>query len=134
MEHRPITAQRQLLLDILHEARGHLGAKELYRRAADRDPRISLATVYRNLRLFKEIGLVDELRLDDTRCSYEMRSPTEHHHLICTACGQVIEFETPLVARLASEIRRTQSFEVTKSVLYLEGRCEQCGEKAKEGS
>ena len=127
LENRPVTAQRQLLLDILRDAKGHLGAKELYRKAADRDPRISLATVYRNLRLFKELGLVDEWRLDEMHCCYEIRSSTEHYHLICTACGQVIEFESPLIARLATEVRRSRRFDVARAVLYLEGRCRECG-------
>ena len=56
---RPATLQRQLLLDTLREAKGHLDARELYRQAMEKDPRISLATVYRNLRLFKELELVD---------------------------------------------------------------------------
>ena len=56
LKERPLTTQRRLLLDILREAEGHLDARELFQRAIDKDPRISLATVYRNLRLFKELG------------------------------------------------------------------------------
>ena len=120
------TSQRRLLLDTLLESDEHLDARELYRRAADRDPRISLATVYRNLRLFKELGLVEERRLEGTHCCYELRTPGEHHHLICTRCGQIAEFRSGLVGRLVSDIERERRFRVTRAMLYLEGYCGQC--------
>lgn len=123
---RLTTSQRQLLLDTLLEAGEHLDAKQLYRRAADKDPRISLATVYRNLRLFKELGLVEERRLEGAHCCYELRTPGEHHHLVCTRCGQVAEFRSALVGRLVSDIERERCFRVTRAMLYLEGHCGQC--------
>jgi Fe2+ or Zn2+ uptake regulation protein len=123
---RPVTAQRRLLLDILRKANSHLDAKELYQRAIERDRHISLATVYRNLRLFKEMGLVDEIRLDDVHCYYEIKHPAEHYHLVCTACGQVIEFESPLIAKLVSEVEHNCGFHTNKAVLHLEGYCNRC--------
>jgi Fe2+ or Zn2+ uptake regulation protein len=59
---RVSTPQRRLLFDVLRQAKGCLDARELYRRAVEKDPHISLATVYRNLRLFKELGLVEEAK------------------------------------------------------------------------
>ncbi|RLC71408.1 MAG: transcriptional repressor [Chloroflexi bacterium] len=128
---RPSTPQRQLLLDILREAKGHLDARELYRRAIEKDPRIGLATVYRNLRLFKELGLVEERRLDEAHCYYEIKGTTEHYHMVCRACGRVIEFESPLVSKLVAEVQRNSDFDVIRAVLYLEGYCRKCedGEK-----
>jgi len=55
-----VTSQRRLLLDLIRQSEGHLDADELYRLAKEREPRISLSTVYRTLRLFKELGLVEE--------------------------------------------------------------------------
>jgi Fe2+ or Zn2+ uptake regulation protein len=127
-ENRPKTHQRRLLLNILREAEGHLDARELYRRASDRDPRISLATVYRNLRLFKELGLVDERRLDEAQCYYEIKRSTEHYHLVCTACGRVIEFDSPIVGDLVAEMQRNSNFDVVRAVLHLEGYCSKCKE------
>ena len=126
---RPVTAQRQLLLGILHEAKGHLDAKELYRRAIEIDRHISLATVYRNLHLFKELGLVDEIRLDEIHCYYEIRRSTEHYHLVCTACGRVIEFESPLITKLVAEVRHKCDFQANRAVLRMEGYCQGCKEK-----
>jgi Fur family ferric uptake transcriptional regulator len=130
---RPLTAQRRLILDILREAECHLDARELYQRAIQKDQHISLATVYRNLRLFEEVGLVDERRLDEVHCYYEIKRSTEHYHLICRACGRVLEFESPTVSKLVDEVQRNSDFYVSKAELYLEGYCRECRGK-KEGS
>ena len=125
---RPVTPQRKLLLNIIQEAQTHLDAKELYRRAIERDPGISLATVYRNLRLFKEQGLIEERRLDETRRYYEIKRPGEHQHLLCRSCGHVIEFESPQIQKLIEEVERRNNFSVSKVELYLEGYCQECRE------
>ena len=130
---RPATPQRRLLLDILRHVKGHLDARELYQRAIEKDPRISLATVYRNLRLFKELGLVDEMHLDEARCHYEIRRSTNHYHLVCKCCGRVTESESLAVANLLDEVQRTSDFDVTRAVLYLEGYCRNCKDKEKRG-
>ena len=132
MKDRPLTAQRQLLMDTLREAGGHLDARELYRRASAKDPHISLATVYRNLRLFREIGLVDERRLDVAHCYYEIKRSREHYHLVCRTCGQVMEFESPLVGKLVDDVQRKSDFDVTRTVLYMEGYCRKCRESDRD--
>jgi Fur family ferric uptake transcriptional regulator len=124
----PITAQRRLLLGLIRSADGHVDAKELYRRATSKDKSISLATVYRSLRLFKEMGLVDERQLGQLRCYYEIRHPREHQHLVCKVCGKVVEFESDLIDRLMEQVQGEHGFEVTKAELYLEGYCQQCKE------
>jgi len=126
MKSRLLTPQRRLLLSVMQEAGRHLDAKELYRRASERDPSISLATVYRNLRLFKEQGIIDERHLGQMCCYYEMKRLGEHQHLVCESCGQVIEFESPLIRKLVTEVQRKNNFSVTKVELYLEGYCHKC--------
>jgi len=123
---RPWTSQRRLLLELLHDVEGHIDAKELYRRASARDESISPATVYRTLNLFKELGLVDEMRLDKVRCYYEIKQSPEHQHLVCQGCGKVIEFQNPLIGELIEAVRRQHGFNVTKAELYLEGYCPGC--------
>jgi len=122
----PLTAQRRLLLELLREADGHVDAKELYRRASVRDKSISPATVYRSLNLFKELGLIDEMRLDKVRCYYEIRQSPEHQHLVCQGCGKVIEFESPLVRKLMGTVRKKYGFKTANVELYLEGCCQEC--------
>jgi Fur family ferric uptake transcriptional regulator len=126
-----VTTHRQLLLDILREAKGHLDAKQLFQEAVKRDNRISLATVYRTLRLFKELGLVDEMRLDKTRCSYEIRKSGEHYHVICRGCGRVTEFKSTIVNQLVEEVRQRSGMTVIRAVLNLEGYCAKCSDKKK---
>jgi len=124
-----LTIQRRLLLNLVHDARGHIDAKELYRRASSQDESISLATVYRSLHLFKDLGLVEERRLGQLRCCYELKRSAEHQHLVCRGCGKVIEFETPVVQELVKKVQREHKFDVTRAELCLEGYCRQCSEK-----
>ena len=130
----PLTAQRRLLLELIRNAGGHIDAKELYRRATSADRSVSLATVYRSLRLFRELGLVDEGRLGRSSHYYEMRRPAGHQHFICRDCGRVIEFHTPLMGDLLGNIQQEQGFSVTKAEFYLEGHCPQCREDMGEGA
>jgi len=126
-----MTAQRQLLLELLRDADEHIDAKELYRRASARDESIGSATVYRNLNLFKQLGLVEERRLGKVSCCYEIKQSPEHQHLVCQGCGKIIEFQNPLVGKLIKAVRREHGFKVTKAELYLEGYCPECEEKEK---
>lgn len=121
-----ITAQRRLLLDLLRKAPGHLDADELYRLAKEKEPRISLSTVYRSLRLFKELGLIEERRFADEHHHYETKGKTEHHHLICLGCGRVVEFECPLTAKMKDDVGRECGFDVVNADVRLEGYCERC--------
>ena len=127
----PLTVQRRLLLELLRNAKRHIDAKELYRRASARDESISPATVYRSLNLFKHLGLVDEMRLGKVRCYYEIRQSPEHQHLVCQGCGKVIEFQNPHFQKLIEMIQREHSFNITRAKLYLEGYCPKCEEREK---
>ena len=126
----PNTRQRSLLLSIICEAKGHIDAKELFRRASGKDSSISTATVYRNLHLFKELGLIEERRLGQARCSYELKHPGQHQHLVCSGCGRTLDFECPL-SELVEKIKSEQGFLVTRAELFLEGFCPGCAEDRK---
>ena len=122
----PLTAQRRLLLQLMRDAGGHVDAKELYRRASSTDESISLATVYRSLRFFQELGLVEERRLGQSSLHYELRHPAEHQHFVCRDCGKIIEFQNPLLDQLVGTVQAEQGFSVTRAEFYLEGHCPQC--------
>lgn len=125
---RRVTSQRRLLLDIIQEAEGHLDADELFRRAKEREPRISFSTVYRNLQLFKELGLVEERHFLEEHHHYEVKGLEEHHHLVCLGCGRVVEFKSPSVKRIKDKIARESGFEITRAEVLLEGYCPRCRE------
>ena len=124
-----MTGQRALILDIISQRPGHLAADEVYSLARQRQPGISLSTVYRNLQALKKLGLIKELHFDDSHHHYEVKPSIEHHHLVCQGCGKVIEFESPLIRKLVRKVQRDHRFNVIKAELYLEGYCEQCKEK-----
>jgi Fur family ferric uptake transcriptional regulator len=132
MKGRPVTYQRKLLLNLIKKAGGHISAKELYRLASRRNESISLATVYRTLRLFKELGLVEERRLGQVYCHYEMKDSVEHQHLVCRSCGKVIEFESPLFSQLAEELQRDHGFILKKIDVCMEGYCQECAKEVSD--
>lgn len=121
-----VTTQRRVLLDLLRCSEGHLDADELHRLAKEREPRISLSTVYRSLRLFKELGLVDERRFADEHHLYEAKGEREHYHLVCLGCGKVIEFEHSALKKLKADVSRESGFEVVGADIRMEGYCESC--------
>ncbi len=121
-----ITSQRRLLLDILWQADGHLDADELFRRAKLKEPHISLSTVYRNLRLFKESGMITERHFVEEHHHYEVTPQSDHHHLICLGCGQVVEVNSDQIDNKAQEIGTKHGYEVVRSDLHIEGYCSNC--------
>ena len=124
-----ITSQRKLLLDLLRRSEGHFDADELYRLAKEREPRISLSTVYRSLRLFKELGLVEERHFAEEHHHYEAKGEVEQHHIICLSCGKVVEFEHPVTKRMKKDVSNQTGFDIVAAEVYLEGYCERCRQR-----
>jgi len=123
---RRATAQRRILLDLIQQAGDHVDADELYRRARSQEHSISLSTVYRNLKLFKNLGLVEERHFDEDHHRYEAKPSVEHHHLICLGCGDVIEFVSPMVKQLKSRIRMENNFDIVDTEIRMRGYCSRC--------
>jgi len=121
-----MTNQRALILDIIRHRHGHLDADEVYRQAREKQPRLSLSTVYRTLRRLKELGLVEELHFGEAHHHYEVKPPAEHHHLVCLGCGKIIEFESGLSQKMKQEIARKKGFEVTGVEVQMTGYCSKC--------
>lgn len=123
---RRITAQRGLLLQVMRASHGHLDAGEIYRRARARDPRISLSTVYRNLNLLKDLGVITELHLDEEHHHYELREEAEHYHLICSNCDRVVEFDSSSMGALIEQIGAEHGFLIDHVHIDLVGLCQEC--------
>ena len=121
-----VTGQRALILEIIQEGEGHLDASEIHRRARLKEPRLSLSTVYRTLRRFKDLGLVDEVHIDDALHHYEAKQTAQHHHLICLDCGQVIEFSYPLIRELRKMVPDVRGFDFVSAELRAVGYCSRC--------
>ncbi|MFA4835079.1 MAG: Fur family transcriptional regulator [Dehalococcoidia bacterium] len=121
-----MTSQRRLLFDLLRDADGHLDADELFRRAKEADPRISLSTVYRNLQLFKAQGLVTERHFVEDHHYYEIKDSAEHYHLVCRSCGKVTEVENPLTEEMKRLVEKRIQFQITDIEVNMQGYCPKC--------
>lgn len=125
------TNQRALILEIIHHGEGHLDADEVYRRARDKQPRLSLSTVYRTLRRFKELGLIEEVHFDEAHHHYEVKPLAEHHHLVCLGCGRVIEFHYPLSRYVKRNVPEARGFKVVETEIRMTGYCPGCRQDKK---
>ncbi len=119
---RRLTGPRQLILDVVRSANDHPDVAEIHRRVAARDSRISLSTVYRTLRLFAELGIIEQHSFGGHRVRVE-RTPTRHHdHLIDVTTGRVIEFRSDEIERLQREVAERLGYQLTGHTLELYGR------------
>jgi len=99
-----MTEQRRTIATVLEAADDHPDVEELYNRASRVDPRISLATVYRTVKLFEEAGILDKHEFGDGRARYEAADREHHDHLIDVHSGEVIEFVDPEIEALQERI------------------------------
>ncbi len=124
-----VTGQRALLLDLIRHNYGHLDADELYRKARQKSQRLSLSTVYRNLQLFKKLELIDEHHFAEEHHHYEVKSSSEHQHLLCLNCGKIVEIDLPLSHQFRDEIGKQHDFEITEFEVHMTGLCSDCRHK-----
>ena len=117
-----MTEQRRVISRVLASSEDHPDVEELYRRAAAIDPHISIATVYRTVRLFEEAGVVEKHDFGDGRSRYEEAGDDHHDHLIDTRSGEVIEFFDAEIERLKSEIAERLGYELIGHKLELYGK------------
>ena len=125
-----LTPQRRAILDIILETEGkHLSAEEIYDLVKVKCPDIGLATVYRTMQMFEEVGLVYKHNFDEVRSRYEINHHNEyhqHHHLICVGCSKVIEVEEDLLEQLESGIEKKYNFKISNHNVKFFGYCEKC--------
>lgn len=121
-----ITHQRALILKVIRHGQGHLDADEIYHRAREKQPRLSLSTVYRTLQRLKKLGLVEELHFAEEHHHYELKLSAEHHHLTCLGCGQVVEFRYPLARLVKRNVPEVKNFAITAIELHMAGYCAKC--------
>ncbi len=116
-----MTGQRRTIARVISEAKDHPDVEELHRRAAALDPHISIATVYRTVKLFEEAGILERLDFRDGRARYEPIGDEHHDHLIDLNSGEVIEFTSPEIERLQEEIARKLGYRLVDHRLELYG-------------
>ena len=117
-----LTDQRKVIAKVLSEANDHPDAEDLYSRASTIDPKISLATVYRTVRLFSESGIIETHDFRDGRARYETTDDDHHDHLIDVTTGDVIEFVDDEIEQLQYKIAEKLGYELVDHRLELYGR------------
>jgi Fe2+ or Zn2+ uptake regulation protein len=125
------TKQRQAILDAIEGHGGHLTAEEVYKIVKRRHPRLSLGTVYRNLRVLAEQGSVRELDFGMTVTYFETVKDA-HYHLVCRACGGISDVEMDLERKLLTLVERalgTRGFQIEQHRLDFVGVCKSCQSK-----
>ncbi|MHA6287831.1 Fur family transcriptional regulator [Maricaulis sp. CAU 1757] len=116
-----MTDQRRVIARVLSSSDDHPDAEELHRRASAEDPRISLATVYRTVRLFEEAGIIERHDFRDGRSRYEEVGDEHHDHLIDLKSGEVVEFVNEEIERLQEAIARKLGYKLVDHRLELYG-------------
>ena len=116
-----MTDQRRVIARVLSLADDHPDVEEIHRRAAEIDPKISIATVYRTMRLFEEAGVVERHDFQDGRSRYEEASEDHHDHLIDLKSGEVIEFVNEEIERLQKRIAEAHGYKLVAHRLELYG-------------
>lgn len=116
-----MTDQRRLIARVLSESLDHPDVEEVYRRAAELDQNVSIATVYRTVRLFEEAGILERHDFGDGRARYEETRDDHHDHLIDVRNGKVIEFSNEEIERMQREVARQLGFRLVGHRLELYG-------------
>ena len=116
-----MTDQRRVIAQVLALADDHPDVEEIHRRAVEIDPKISIATVYRTMRLFEESGVVERHDFQDGRSRYEEATDDHHDHLIDVRSGEVIEFVNAEIEALQQRIAREHGYRLVAHRLELYG-------------
>jgi Fur family peroxide stress response transcriptional regulator len=114
------------MLLILSKSAGHPSAEQIYEEIRAAYPTTSLATIYKTLKLLKDMGQVFEVTLASLGSRYDGNRPYPHPHVICTRCGQILDPEFEPVAGMSQKIARQTSYQITHQQLNFYGLCPKC--------
>lgn len=120
-----ITPQRHAILEYLVTSESHPTADEIYRSLANTFPNISVATVYNNLRVFRNVELVKELTYGDASSRFDF-STNDHYHIICDECGTIVDFHYPGLEEVEHLASHITGFKVNSHRLEVYGTCPVC--------
>ncbi len=125
------TSQRDVILEVFLRTEQHLSTEDLHWLVHKVDSTVGQTTVYRTLKLLTEAGLAREVRLGDGRTYYEHHYNHEHHdHMVCTECGDVIEFYSPELEAMQDAMAEKFNFKPTHHSLRILGICAKCASKS----
>ncbi len=120
-----VTPQRQLILDVICESRGHMTPEEIYKHVHAQAPAVNRATIYRNLDFLCDMRLVVAAQIGG-QMHYEIAGEVPHHHLICRKCNKIMQISHDVVKGLFDEIQREKKFVIDMDHVTLFGLCQKC--------
>jgi len=124
------SSQRDTILQVFLATRDHLTTEELHGLVKKQEPTIGYTTVYRALKLFTQCGLAAEIEFRDGIARFEHHmNRRSHHHMICTACGDSVEFFSPEIEKIEGRIGKKFHYATTQHSFQIYGTCEVCRKK-----
>lgn len=120
-----LTTQRQIILEELAKVKTHPTANELYDMVRKRLPRIGLGTVYRNLELMAESGMIFKIEVGGTQKRFDATTD-EHYHIRCSTCGKVDDIDVPVIKDLVAQASQTTSYLIFGHHVEFAGICSSC--------
>lgn len=120
-----MTPQRHAILEFLFKSMTHPTADDIYKALEGKFPNMSVATVYNNLRVFKDVGLVRELNYGDSSSRFDSVT-TDHYHVMCNDCGKIVDFHYPGLDEVETLAEHVTNFKVTSHRMEIYGTCPDC--------
>jgi Fur family ferric uptake transcriptional regulator len=120
-----LTPQRRLIVDVIHEATGHLTAEEIIKDVQARMPGVNKSTIYRTLELLENAGCVYKSELGN-EFIYHHDEEGHHHHLVCSRCGKTVDCDENLFTPVQRSLKNKYNFSVDFKHIVMTGICEKC--------
>jgi len=125
-----LTPQRRAVIAAIAASPDHLTPNGLYRKVRQGHPAIGLTTIYRTLEILAHLELICELHAGGSCRSYTTGDPEHHHHIICSGCGEVVDFSGYDISPLEKRLSRETGFEIEGHLLEFTGKCRRCRQNA----
>lgn len=125
-----VTPQRRVVIGAIAASPDHLTPADLYRQLRRNHPGIGLTTIYRTLEILARLELICQLHAGGNCRSYTISAPEHHHHIICSGCGEVVDFSGYDISPLEQRLTRETGFEIEGHLLEFIGRCQNCRQNA----
>jgi Fur family ferric uptake transcriptional regulator len=125
-----LTPQRRAVIGAIAASPDHLTPNDLYQKVHRDHPAVGLTTVYRTLEILARLELICELHTGGSSRSYTTGAPEHHHHIICSGCGEVVDFSGYDISPLEERLSRETGFEIEGHLLEFTGKCRRCRQNA----
>lgn len=124
-----LTPQRAIIFEAIEKQGGHFTAEDVFQNVKQVNPYVSLATVYRTLELLSELKLINQTNFGRSQSYFASKDHGPHHHLVCTECGVLEEFDDALLDSLRADLREKHHFKAQTDHICIFGICRNCTPK-----